>query len=388
MFLSRGATPRAMSIEIHGQVAPGFEPVREAFAKNFADTDEIGAGFCLLRDGETLVDIFAGHADRKRTKPWVADSIVPVFSTGKAVTAMVMAWLVDQGRLDYHAPVADIWPDFAQGGKARVTLAQALSHQAGLSGYPHEMEASDWFDRELMEDRFAAMEPLWPLGEGSGYHPISYGVIADAVVRRADAKGRTVGGILREEICGPREIDFHIGVSDADQARAAEHMLPPRPPHLGKMNPARAAAFLKPWSSPGRRGAAAWRSAELPAANGHGTANAIARLMAPFATEGRLDGERFIGPETIAAALTEQVSGPDKVLPFDLSYGCGVMINRDSGAYGPEPKTVGHYGFGGSCGFADPVRGVSGSYVMNRQMDVLVGDARAVALIDAAYGCL
>jgi CubicO group peptidase (beta-lactamase class C family) len=377
-----------MTTPIHGQVAPGFEPVRDAFARNFAETDEIGAAFCLIRDGEVLVDLFGGYADRKRETEWAADTIVPVFSTGKAVTALVVAWLVDQDRLDYDAPVADVWPEFAQAGKDAVTLAQVLSHQAGLPGHPTEMEASDWFDRELMEARFAAMAPMWPLGEGTGYHPISYGVLADAVVRRADVKGRTVGGILREEICGPRGIDFHIGVSDADQSRAAEHVLPPRPPFLGKMNPAREAAFLKPWSSPGRRGAAAWRSAELPAANGHGNANAIARLMAPFATGGRLDDERFISADTIAAALAERANGPDKVLPFDLSYAAGVMINRDSGAYGPEPKAVGHYGFGGSCGFADPVRGLSGSYVMNRQMDVLVGDERATALINAAYGCL
>ncbi len=377
-----------MTTPIYGQVAPGFEPVRDAFAQNFVEADEIGAAFCLIRDGEVLVDLYGGYRDRKREAEWTADTIVPVFSTGKAVTALVVAWLVDQGRLDYDAPVSEVWPDFAQAGKDQVTLAQALSHQAGLSGYPHEMEPSDWFDRELMEARFAAMEPMWPLGEGTGYHPISFGVLADAVVRRADAKGRTVGGILREELAGPRDIDFHIGVSDTDQARAADHVLPPRPPHLGKMNIWREAAFLKPWSSPGRRGAAAWRSAELPAANGHGSANAIARLMAPFATAGRLDDERILSVDTVEGALTERANGPDKVLPFDLSYAAGVMINRDSGAYGPEAKTVGHYGFGGSCGFADPVRGVSGSYVMNRQMDVLVGDARAVALINAAYRCL
>jgi CubicO group peptidase (beta-lactamase class C family) len=124
-----------------------------------------------------------------------------------------------------------------------------LSHQAGLPGYPDEMEPSDWFDRDLMEDRFAAMAPMWPLGEGSGYHPISYGVIADAVVRRADAKHRTVGAILRDEICGPRGIDFHIGVPESEHDRAAEHVLPPRPPHLGSMTPRR----RRPSSSPGPR---------------------------------------------------------------------------------------------------------------------------------------
>lgn len=377
-----------MSIDIHGHLASGFEPVAEAFKDNFSERGELGAGFTLIRDGEILVDIHAGHSDRKGEQAWTAQTIVPVFSTGKAVTALVVAWLVDQGRLDYEAPVADIWPDFGQAGKNQVRLAQALSHQAGLPGYPDEMEPSDWFDRELMESRFAAMAPMWPLGQGSGYHPISYGVIADAVVRRADEQGRTVGAILREEICGPRDIDFHIGVPESEHERAAEHVLPPRPPHLGSMTPEKAAAFLKPWSSPGRRGTAAWRSAELPAANGHGTANAIARLMAPFATKGRLDDQAFVSDTVIKAALQERVSGPDKVLPFDLAFGAGVMINRDSAAFGPEPKAVGHYGFGGSCGFADPERGLSGAYVMNRQMDVLVGDVRAKALIEAAYRCL
>ncbi|WP_421860810.1 serine hydrolase domain-containing protein [Oceanicaulis sp.] len=377
-----------MSIDIQGHLAPGFEPVAEAFEQNFTDREELGAAFTLIRNGEILVDIHAGHADRKASRPWTAQTIAPVFSTGKAVTALVVAWLVENGRLDYDAPIADVWPEFAQAGKDTVTLAQALSHQAGLSGYPDEMEPSDWFDRDLMESRFAAMAPLWPLGEGSGYHPISFGVIADAVVRRADAKHRTVGAILRDEICGPRGIDFHIGVPESEHDRAAEHVLPPRPPHLGSMTPEKAAAFLKPWSSPGRRGTATWRSAELPAANGHGTANAIARLMAPFATQGRLDGEAFVSAEVIAQALKERVQGPDRVLPFDLAFAAGVMINRDSEAFGPEPRAVGHYGFGGSCGFADPERGVSGAYVMNRQMDVLVGDARAKALIAASYRCL
>ena len=374
--------------DIHGRVAPGFEPVQEAFLENFTARGEVGAAFALIRDGETLVDLHAGSADRKGERPWTDGTIAPVFSTGKAITGIVVARMVDQDLLDYDAPISAVWPEFAASGKGAVTLAQALSHQAGLPGYPFEMEPSDWFDRSQMETRFAALEPMWPLGEGSGYHPISFGVIADAVVRRAHPKGLTVGGILREEICGPRGIDFHIGVSDDDQARAADPILPPRAPDLGAPGYEKEIAFLKPWSSPGRRGAAAWRSAELPAANGHGTALAIARLMAVYACAGRLDGAAFLSPEVLAEALKPRVAGPDRVLPFDLSFAAGPMINRRSGAFGPEPRAVGHYGFGGSCGFADPVRGLSGAYVMNRQMDVLVGDLRAKALIEAAYGCL
>jgi len=377
-----------MSIEIHGRLAPGFEPVRDAFAANFAEHDELGAAFTLMQDGEILADLRAGWADRKKMRAWQADTIVPVFSTGKAVTALAVAWLVDQGRLDYEAPLADIWPEFAQAGKGAVTLAEALSHQGGVPGITEEMDPSDWFDRDAMEARVAAMAPMWPPGEGSGYHPLSYGVIADAAARRADAKGRSVGAILREEIAGPYGIDFHIGLPESEHPRAADHVLPPRPPDLGTITPEKQAAFLKPWSSPGRRGATAWRSAEFPAANGHGSSLALARLMAPFALEGRMESAQLIDPQTVRAALKPRVSGPDRVLPFDLCFAAGLVINRGSGFFGPEPEAAGHYGFGGSCAFADPVRGLSGAYVMNRQMDVLIGDKRAIRLIEAAYGCL
>lgn len=377
-----------MSIDIHGALASGFEPVRAVFEENFAARGELGAAFALIRNGEVLCDLHAGWADRTRTRPWAPDTLVPVFSSGKAVTALVMAWLVDQGRLEYDAPVSALWPDFAAEGKGAVTIAHALSHQAGVPGPVAGIEPADWFDRDRMEAHFAAMVPLWTPGDGSGYHPLSFGVLADAIARRSDANGRSVGGILREVIAGPRGIDCHIGLPEAEHTRAAEHVLPPRAPNLGTITPEKQAAFLNPGSSPGRRGAAAWRSAELPAANAHANALALARLMAPFACDGKLDGEAFLGRDALADALKPRTAGPDRVLPFDLSFAAGVMINRDSSAFGPEPHAVGHYGFGGSCVFADPVRGLSGAYVMNRQMDVLVGDARAQALIEAAYRCL
>ena len=295
------------------------------------------------------------------------------------------AYAVDKGWLTYDTPMADIWPEFAANGKQAVTFGDALSHQAGLPGFPEEMEASDWFNRDLIEKRLAAMEPMWPLGEGSGYHPITFGFLADAAIRRADPDGRTIGGLLREVIAGPRDIDVHVGLPEALHARAGEHVLPPRPPHLGKMNAEKQAAFLKAWSSPGRRGAAEWRIAEFPAANGHATARGLAELMGVFANGGLLRGERLVSKPVIGEAMTIRVEGEDRVLPFDIAFGAGVNVNRDSGWFGPEPKAVGHYGFGGSCAFADPVTGLSGAYVMNRQMDVLVGDPRAIKLIEAAY---
>ncbi|WP_300526957.1 serine hydrolase domain-containing protein [Maricaulis sp.] len=372
--------------DIHGTVAPGFEHVRDVFASNWREFDEIGAGFALRVDGERVIDIHAGWADRKKTRPWTAETLIPVYSSGKAIAALVIAKLVDRGLLDYEAPVADYWPEFAAGGKSRVTVAQALSHQAGLSGIADEMDAGDWFDAALIEDRLARQVPLWPLGEGSGYHPVTFGFIADALARRTD--GRSIGAILREDICGPKGIDFHVGLPEEEHARTAEHAMPKQLPDLGEMNRATELAFLKPWSSPGRRGAAEWRKAEFPAANAHATAGALARLMSVYALDGTLDGKRFLSEATLDALMRERVSGPDRVLPFDLSLGAGVMRNSHARLFGPTPETVGHSGWGGSCTFADPVNRMSGAYVMNRQQHYLAADPRAVRLIEAAYSCL
>lgn len=372
--------------DVHGHVAPGFEHVRDVFADNWRQYDEIGAGFALRIDGERVIDIHGGWADRKKTASWTAKTLVPVYSTGKAIAALVIAKLVDRGLLNYDAPVADYWPEFAAGGKSRVTVAQALSHQAGLSGIAEPMDAGDWFDAALIEDKLARQVPLWPLGEGSGYHPVTYGFIADALARRTD--GRSIGAILREEICGPKGIDFHVGLPESEHARTAEHAMPRQMPDLGEVNPVRELAFLKAWSSPGRRGAKEWRMAEFPAANAHATAGALTRLMSIYALDGKLDGYRFLSEGTLEALVEERVAGQDKVLPFDLSWGAGVMRNSHAQLYGPVAETVGHSGWGGSCAFADPVNRLSGAYVMNRQQHFLAGDPRPMRLIEAVYSCL
>lgn len=372
--------------EISGFTAPGFEPVREVFAALWDGTDEIGAAFAVEMDGQPLVDLRGGWTSRKHETEWSAETIVPVFSTGKAITALVMGWLKDQGHLAFSDRVADHWAAFAQQGKGEVTIAQALSHQAGLPGLIEPMDASDWFDREFIEARIAAQAPLWPPGQGSGYSPLVYGFIADALARRTD--GRSIGDILKDEIAGPRGIDFFIGTPESEHARTAEHRLPPKAPDLGEINDCTKLAFLKPWSSPGRRGATEWRKAEFPAANGHGNARSIATLMGLYANEGRLGGDQLLSAETIAALMAEQVRGPDRVLPFDLSLGMGVMRNTTNGFYGPETASIGHYGMGGSCGFADPVRHLSGSFTPCQLSFHLAGDPRAVKLIEAVYGCL
>ncbi len=372
--------------DIHGVCPARFQAVRDAFADNFARGEELGARFAVAIEGEVVVDLWAGFADRKRTRAFDEATLVPVFSTTKAVASLLVARLVDAGRLDYDQPVADVWPEFAQAGKGAVTVAQALSHQAGLPGFLERMDPALWFDWDAICARLAAMAPMWPPGTASGYHAVTFGYIAGEIFRRVD--GRTMGAALREDLAGPLGLDLWIGLPDAEHARACEMERPHSLPRFGEVNEATRAAFMTPWASPGGRGTAQWRRAEIPSANGHATAPALARLMAALACDGEVDGVRLLTPATVAEASRERIAGQDLVLPYWLSWGAGFMRNRERHMYGPGERTFGHSGWGGSCAFADPERRLSAAYTMNKQDAELVGDSRSKRLIAAVYESL
>lgn len=373
-------------LEIHGLCPDRFAPVRDAFAASFDAGEELGARFAVAIDGEIVLDIRAGFADRARTRPFAEDTLTPVFSTTKAMAALLMARLVDEGRLDYDQPVADVWPEFAAAGKAEATVAMALSHQCGLPGFLAPMDPAEWFDWDAICARLAAMAPMWPIGSASGYHPVTFGYIAGEVFRRVD--GRTMGSALREDFAEPFDLDLWIGLPDAEQGRVAEMQRPNRLPDLGVMTPPKQAAFGTPWAAPGGRGGAAWRRAEFPSVNGHATAPALARLMSVLACGGELDGRSMLLPTSIEAAAQERIRGDDLVLPGFMSWGAGFMRNEDRWVYGPGGRTFGHSGWGGSCAFADPERRLSAAYVMNRQSTELTGDLRAQRLVKALYASL
>jgi len=375
-----------MSFEIQGVCPPQFGAVRDAFARNFAEGLELGARFSLALEGEVVVDLWAGSADRAGARPFAADTLTPVFSTTKAMAALLAARAVDRGRLDYAKPVADGWPEFAQAGKARITVAQALSHQAGLPGFLEPMDPSEWFDWEAICARLAASAPMWEPGTASGYHAITFGYLAGEMFRRAD--GRTMGRALAEDLARPFGLDLWIGLPDSEHGRVSEMARPRALPELGAITEAKRAAFLTKWASPAGRASADWRRAEIPSANGHATAPALARLMAVLACDGRLDGREVLTESTVEGARRERIQGEDLVLPFRLSWGAGLLRNLDGWPYGPGVRTVGHSGWGGSCAFADPDRRLSGAYVMNRQSNILVGDPRSLRLIEAAYAGL
>jgi len=372
--------------EIHGTASGRFSKVRDAFAANFAEGGELGARFSVVLDGEVVIDLMGGHADRAKTRPWAEDTLAPVFSTGKAVMALMMARLVDQGRLDYDQPVSSLWPEFGQAGKDRITVGQLLSHQAGLPGFSEPQDPTVWFDPADVLRVLAAQAPMWEPGTASGYHPVTIGYLVGEVFRRAD--GRSMGAALREDLANPFGLDIWIGTPDSEHGRIPEVQKPPAAPDLGELDAIKRAAFLDRGSAPGGRGSAEWRRMEIPSANTHATAPALARLMGVLADGGRLGKEPVLSQMTLAKAVRERIHGPDRVLPFTLSWAAGFLRNRELNIYGPGELAVGHSGWGGSCAFADPETRLSAAYVMNKQSPYLLGDPRPLRLIEALYSAI
>ena len=373
-------------VEIYGIAQPRFAAVKDLFARSFEAGEELGARFTLVEAGETVVDLWGGYADRKRTRPFDDKTLATVFSTTKAVASLMIARLVDQGRLDYAQTVASVWPEFGQAGKDRVTVEQAVSHQAGLPGFPEPMEPVDWFDWDLIGAKLAAMAPMWPPGTASGYHPITVGYITGEIFRRVD--GRSMGRAFREDLGERFDLDVWIGLPEAEHGRVAEIQRPSALPDFGEVNEPTRAAFLQPWSAAAGKSPAEWRSMEIPSTNGHATAEGLARLMGALANGGWLDGEEILSPALVAEASRERIRGQDLVLPFVMSWAAGFMRNELNHPWGPGLQTFGHSGWGGSCAFADPERKLGGAYVMNKQSVQLMGDARPKRLIEAGYQAL
>ncbi|MGB3625599.1 MAG: serine hydrolase domain-containing protein [Henriciella sp.] len=370
--------------EISGHVAPGFEPVADVFRETFEAGEEQGAGFAAILDGETIIDIHAGFADRQSRQPWTGRTLVPIYSTTKGISAIVAARVICGLKDGYDTKVAEVWPEFSAAGKADMTIGQMMSHQGGLPGFADPIDPDLWLDPPALAATLAETEPLWEPGTAHGYHPSTWGYLVGEVVRRIE--GRSLGTILREDICEPAGIDFFIGTPQSEHDRCADILRPRAMPDLGELNEYKKAAFLKKWSSPTRTGPE-WRTMEQPAANGHGTALSVAQLYGIYAHRGSLGGVTIIEPDCFDKLSRRRAYGGDLVLPFTTEFAAGVMRNSE-GIYGPNPETLAHSGWGGSLALGDPDRSLSAAYVMNRQSNYLQGDPRARRLVDALYGCL
>lgn len=389
--------------DTHGWTAPGFEGVRDAFDKNFADGAEVGAAFSAYHRGQKVVDVWGGIADQATGRAWEEDTIIPVFSTTKGMTAICANQLAQQGRLDTDAPVATYWPEFAANGKADIPVSYLLSHQAGLAWVDGTMTAEEALSWDPVVEALANQAPAWEPGSQHGYHATTYGWLVGEVIRRV--ADRSVGTYLAEEVAGPLDLDLWIGLPEAEEHRVAmlismipagisaddlagesenplvqmmQAFLGPDTP-LGKalFAPGGALADQDIWNS------RAMHAAEVPAANGICDARSLARLYA--ATVGEVDGIRLLTPEQLAKATTQLTEGPNKVLmDMDIQFGLGFMLHAGMIPLGGI-KSFGHFGAGGSVGWADPEAELGFGYVMNRMDLGLAGDLRSFTLINACY---
>jgi CubicO group peptidase (beta-lactamase class C family) len=374
-------------VKPQGFVKAGFEPVRDAFVRNFEQGLELGASAAVTLDGEPVVDLWAGDADLTGA-PWERDTIVNVYSTTKTMAAACVLLLADRGQLDLDAPVAQYWPEFAQAGKEGVRVSHVMSHSAGLSGFDPPLEkAEELYDWEGIVGRLERQSPWWEPGTASGYHAVTQGYLQGEIVRRVT--GRSIGTFFREEIATPLGADFHIGIDPAAEPRRGR--LQPSSEELGAGQDPKSIGARTMRSCP----LAAedsyteeWARAEIPAAGGTGNARSVARVHSALACGGSVDGVRLMGSETVERVLEVQTDGTDLVLGQPLRFGMGFGLSLGGVPISPNERAFFWGGWGGSLAIIDLDARVSIAYVMNRMQGTTTGDVRAGSIVMAAYRSL
>ena len=377
-------------VQIHGFVEPGFEPVRDAFEANFEMGLERGASAAVTRDGEFVVDLWAGEAD-PTGRPWEKDTIVNVYSTTKTMAATCVLLCADRGLVDLSAPVATYWPEFARNGKEGVTVSHVMSHSAGLSGFDPPLESIPFlYDWDACVERLAAQKPWWEPGSASGYHAVTQGYLQGEIVRRVT--GRSIGTFFREEIAEPLGADFHIGLDAEHDARVAELVPPKHGPGEGAAPPAPGSVAARTFEGAPLKATEPrtreWRAAEIPAAGGTGNARSVSRVHSALACGGSIDGVKLMSTAGVERAREEQIRGTDLVLGIPLAFGNGFGLNGASFPISPNPRSFFWGGWGGSLAIIDLDARATISYVMNHMEADLLGDRRGGSIAAAAYGAL
>ncbi|MDP2745314.1 serine hydrolase domain-containing protein [Pseudomonas sp.] len=381
-------------MQIQGYFDLKFEALRDAFAALFEEPQERGMALCVQVGGETVVDLWAGVADKDGQQAWHSDTILNLFSCTKTFTAVTALQLVGEGKLELDAPVARYWPEFAAAGKDKITLRHLLSHQAGLPALHEMLPAEALYDWQAMTTALAAEQPWWPLGQGHGYAPITYGWLVGEVLRRVE--GRGPGESIVARTAKPLGLDFHVGLADEEFDRvaiisrgkgnfgdaAAQRLLKTMMSEPAAMS---TRAFTNPPSIMTSTNKPEWRRMQQPAANGHGNARSLAGFYS-----GLLDGQ-LLESELLAELTREHAVGEDKTLLTRTRFGLGCMLDQPEVAnatYGMGPRAFGHPGAGGSIGFADPERDVAFGFVTNNLGPFVLMDPRAQKLARLLADCL
>ena len=373
-------------MKVKGQCNEQFGRVKDLFQELHTSGKEKGSSYAVYKNGEAIIDIWSGYSDADETKPWERNNLATVWSTTKGVAAITCALAVERGLLDYSEKVSYYWPEFSVNGKEDITVEMLLSHQAGICGAQTD-EVNDYYDQELMASKLAIMKPIWEPGTASGYHSMTFGWLTTELIKRVT--GKTLGVYFREEIGNDRDIDFYIGLPESEENRVAE-MIPfskedNNQNENAEPNDAQKASgsgpnLLKPQNT------RAWRAAEIPSANGQGSAYGLAKLYSLIVPSD--PSLKILKDSTVDAMTRSRIEGRDMVLGVVTRWGAGFIMNKHKVIYGPVEESFGHSGFGGSCAFGDPKNKLGISYVMNKMKNNAAGDGRSIALINETYKCL
>ncbi|WP_205013801.1 serine hydrolase domain-containing protein [Nocardioides albidus] len=366
---------------VHGDHDPRFDRLREVFAANLDSGEELGAAIAVDLDGETLVDLWGGHADVARSRPWEADTIVNVWSTTKEITALAILLLVERGLVDVHEPVATYWPEFAQNGKESILVRHLLAHTSGVSGWEQPFTIEDMYDWESSTARLAAQAPWWEPGTASGYHANNQGHLLGEVLRRVT--GVPLKQFVADEIAAPLGVDLQIGARAEDDDRVAEIVPPPPLPiDFSQIDPdsPMAKTFMGPVADANAANTVPWRRADMGALNGHTNARALARTFSVVSRGGEVDGVRLLSKDTIDLVFEEQSRNVDLVLGVPLRFGIGFALPEPATLpYIPDERICFWGGWGGSLTVMFPERRLTVSYVMNKMAPGIIGSDRSAA---------
>jgi len=373
---------------VNGFVAQGFEPVRDLFAQNLASGDELGATFSVVRDGETIIDLYGGVRDEDRAEPLGPDDLFNVWSTTKGLAAVCIGIAVERGLLDYQAPVATYWPEFAANGKADTSVETLLSHASGIQGADTPATVEELLDIPAFSARLAAQAPLFPPGSANAYNAEVFGHWVDTLLRRTD--GRSLSAFFADEVAGPLNADVWMGLPQ-DQHHRRVPIIAPWSAKLAASPPSSdpiiRSAMGSPPMSPLIANRPDWIEVGLGATGGSANARGIARIYGALARGGELDGVRIMSPESVARMVAQRRASKDKVLGVWVRWAAGLILST-RGLYGPNDTSFGHSGWGGSFGFADPEAKLGVAYAMNLMAPNLAGDPRGGRLVAETYSCL
>jgi len=380
---------------VEGYCDPRFQAVRDQFAQALASGFDTGASVAVEHQGEMVVNLWGGYKDREKTDPWSDDTLINVFSTTKAITATCFLQLVERGKVDLDALVGDYWPEYACNGKEKTRVSDFLCHRAAMHGFQGGVPQFDYRHWDQWTEALAQQRPFREPGTTQGYHALTYGWLVGELIRRID--GRSVGQYFHEEIAEPFNLDFKIGLEDQDIQRCGDILVDPQPTPWALMAIAIAPDFVLPKSlrslksflrmgdlkvafaskaaqlggtNTREMNTREWREAEIPSANGHGTAESLAKLFGILSSGGERDGKRIISTETLKLALTPLSEGPDTVIlgepiRFGVGYDLGLGITTIRGT--PHPSRIfGHCGVGGTVAFGDPETGLGYGFLCNR----------------------